>query len=94
MRRFPFTARQVFLMFGRLELCGSGAVHVCLKTSVFARGFPRAARGTFPFSQVAKRTVLGNGALGSLNIAKNGHQERFFGCFFRGSILDRFFIRF
>ena len=79
---------------GRFLCCGSSAVHVFQKHIVFARGFPRPPRGSFLFSQVEKRTVLENGALGSLKIAKNGHQDRFFGCFFRGSILDRFFTRF
>ena len=69
-------------------------MHIFEKNSVFTRPGPRSLIGYFPFSQVEKRTVLENGALGSLKVAKNGHQERSFSCFFAGADFGLFFYPF
>ena len=61
------------------DYCASrlGAVHILQKTNVFARGFPLQLFGTFSFSHLEMCAVSERGALGSLESAKNGHQEVF-----------------
>ena len=73
---------------------GGGAVHIFPKMSVFTQPGSLRLNGLFSFSQLEMCAVLERGALGSLGWAKNGVQERFFECFFGGSILDRFFYPF
>ena len=71
---------------------GGGAVHLFRKMTVFSRPGPLRLNGSFLFSQLEMCAVLERGALGSLKRVRNGHPERFFECFLRWLILDRFFL--